>query len=220
MKNIKTVIWDWNGTLFDDLKICIATENEMLKARNLPLIDSLERYFSVFTFPVKKFYENLGLDFTKESYEDVAAEYVTGYESRLPECGLMSGAQEVLEEIKRAGMNQVIISAASQISLQKQIAPFGIDGYFSEILGIYDDLAEGKIGLAKEFFKRSGTNPDEAIFIGDTVHDYEVAQAVGCRCLLIAAGHHSRDTLEKTGAPVLESITNVISFLSELAHIE
>ncbi len=209
MKNIKTVIWDWNGTLFDDLKICIATENEMLKKRNLPTIDSLEKYFECFTFPIKKFYENLGLDFTKESYEDVAAEYIMGYEGRLPECKLMSGAEETLARIKNAGIQQAIISASGSESLKKQMQPFGINEYFSEILGIHDNLAESKVGLALSFFRESGIDPKEAVFIGDTLHDFEVAEAAGCRCILIAAGHHSREMLESTGAKVLDSINEL-----------
>jgi len=49
--------------------------------------------------------------------------------------------------------------------------------------------------------------------VGDTVHDYEVAQAMGTDCILIASGHNSRDRLEETGVLVLDSPNEIIEAL-------
>jgi len=47
------------------------------------------------------------------------------------------------------------------------------------------------------------------LFVGDTVHDHEVARAIGADCVLIPGGHHPRTKLEKTGVPVLEDLYQV-----------
>ena len=56
-------------------------------------------------------------------------------------------------------------------------------------------------------------NPAEVVMIGDTVHDFEVAQAMGTDCILISNGHNSRERLEKTGVLVLDSLEEVIGIL-------
>ena len=53
--NYKHIIWDYNGTLLNDVKLCVTIINEMLKARNLPVM-SIERYRKLFDFPVKDYY--------------------------------------------------------------------------------------------------------------------------------------------------------------------
>ena len=53
----KTVIWDFNGTVLDDLDICIESVNTLLRARGIKELESREEYRSVFGFPIIKYYE-------------------------------------------------------------------------------------------------------------------------------------------------------------------
>ena len=63
----KHIVWDWNGTLLDDLWLCIESINFVLESRGMSEVDK-ESYKSRFTFPVIKYYEHLGLDFSKEKF--------------------------------------------------------------------------------------------------------------------------------------------------------
>ena len=65
----KTVIWDFNGTLFDDMGVSIDAMNTVLSRRSLPLIKGLFEFQNVFGFPVRDYYSRIGLDFSKEPYE-------------------------------------------------------------------------------------------------------------------------------------------------------
>ena len=58
----KYIIWDWNGTLINDVWLLVEIMNNMLKKRNLPKIDS-KKYREIFDFPVTKYYSKLGLIF-------------------------------------------------------------------------------------------------------------------------------------------------------------
>ncbi|MCK4288095.1 MAG: HAD hydrolase-like protein, partial [Bacteroidales bacterium] len=62
---IKTIIWDWNGTLLNDIDICINSINILLEHRNIENLTK-EIYKEIFTFPVKDYYSKAGFDFTKE----------------------------------------------------------------------------------------------------------------------------------------------------------
>ncbi|MBQ6533170.1 MAG: HAD family hydrolase, partial [Solobacterium sp.] len=61
---MKTVIWDYNGTILDDLDICLQIENEMLKERRMPAwpVDR-ETYLDHFGFPVIDYYYYIGYTF-------------------------------------------------------------------------------------------------------------------------------------------------------------
>ena len=86
MAQRNTIIWDWNGTLLDDAEICLTAINKMLKARNLPELN-LEKYRTVFTFPVIEYYKEVGFDFTLEEWDPVAMEFIRQYINALPNCG-------------------------------------------------------------------------------------------------------------------------------------
>ena len=66
---MKTLVWDFNGTIVDDTELCLAIENEMLEARGMRSGYTVEEYRDMFCFPVKKYYRILGYDFKEESYE-------------------------------------------------------------------------------------------------------------------------------------------------------
>ena len=80
LKDYKNIIWDWNGTLLNDLDFCIATINSLLGKRKLPLLDR-NSYKANFTFPVKDYYAAIGFDFKKEAFEIPAREFIDKYDA-------------------------------------------------------------------------------------------------------------------------------------------
>ena len=95
---IQHIIWDWNGTLVDDAWIFVRLMNEELRNRQLPLINT-QTYRKKFTFPVKKYYENLGFDFQKESFEGVGYNFIQKYKKIKHKPLLYSETIEVLTKI-------------------------------------------------------------------------------------------------------------------------
>lgn len=206
-------VWDWNGTLLDDVEVCVRTMNGMLGKRGLPLLD-LGRYREVFTFPVRDYYRAVGFDFEKEPFEALAVEYIEPYNRAALGCGLCPGAREALEWLKQAGVRQVLVSASHEDALREQVAALGIGGYFDAVLGIKDSLGGGKAGLAGEYLLSRGAEMGQVWCVGDTLHDYEVAREMGCRCVLAAQGHQGAGRLRACGAPVLGSLRELPGFFA------
>ena len=73
---IDRVIWDFNGTILDDLKISIESADELLLRYGLPIIGDVDKYYSVFGFPIIEYYKRIGFDFTKHDFTVVANEWV------------------------------------------------------------------------------------------------------------------------------------------------
>lgn len=215
MSKFRYIMWDWNGTLLDDLKANFDTINKLLSDRNLPQMKSLEEYRSLFCFPVIGFYEKTGFDLENEKFENIAKDYVREYYSRFFECELFNESEAILRYILTSGREQLIVSATEQESLLKQVEEFEIDHLFTEILGMSDIYARSKVQLAERWLKENGVDPSEVLFIGDTTHDAEVAQSIGCSCVLIPSGHNSEERLHLTGCTVLKSIEDVKNYLEE-----
>ena len=211
-----TVFWDWNGTLLDDMQVCLDIMDRILARRGVAPIGTLERYRAIFTFPVKDYYALAGLDLAGENFLDLAEEYMSDYRAHEKDCPLVPGARETLMALNAMGVGQILASASRQDDLERQVKAHGLDGAFSAVLGMSDDLGGGKAGLAAGYMRREGIDPEEALFVGDTVHDFEVAQSIGCRCVLIAGGHQSVERLAATGAAVLDSLAELPDFLKSL----
>ena len=215
MSKFKYVMWDWNGTILDDLKANYDTINKLLSDRNLPPMESLEQYRDLFGFPVIHFYEKIGFDLENEKFQDVARDYVREYYNRFFECDIFPEAENVLRYVLSAGREQLIVSATEQESLLKQVEEFGIDHLFTEILGMSDIYARSKVELAQRWMKENGVSPRDVLFIGDTTHDAEVADSIGCTCVLVSSGHNSKDRLLFTGCDIFENLGEVKKYLEE-----
>lgn len=184
------IIWDWNGTLLNDVDACVNSMNTMLSRRKMKMIN-IAYYKSIFTFPVQKYYEVLGFDFEKESFEELSVEYIDLYKKESQNSPLQAGSVDVLESFKRANHKQIILSASEQKALENQVSQRDISQYFDSLLGLNNIHAKSKVNNAIEYIKKKNHNSDEIILIGDTYHDYEVAKALGCKSLLVNSGHQN-----------------------------
>ncbi len=209
---INTVFWDWNGTLLDDAAYEVDCINTLLERRNMPKID-LKRYYEVFGFPVIDFYKRLGFDFEKESFDDVAVEYTDRYNNGgVDDVPFRKGVSEALAVYKDKGLKQVLLSASEKKILTHGIALRKVENYFCDVLALDNIYAESKTGIALEYLKN---NPDskQGILIGDTEHDYFVAQTLGIDCVLVRGGHASGEALLSTGAPVVNEVNETYRYV-------
>ncbi len=205
------VIWDFNGTLTDDLQIGIDSINSVLGRRNMPLIKDTEHYRSIFCFPIIEYYKKLGFDFDKEPYSIVADEWVKEYLSREKDMTLSDGVLYVLDEIKRRSISQIILSSSEVNMLTREAKALGIYDYFDVILGLDNVYAGGKAEMAKQWAKGKSFN---ALFIGDTLHDLDTARAIGADCLLYSGGHDAKEKLMGAGVPVISHLSDIINYLN------
>lgn len=206
----KNIIWDWNGTLLNDITICIDSMNILLEERDLPRL-SVEQYRNVFTFPVKHYYELIGFDFTTEDFNVPAHKFIDNYQKNLSKASLFQDTETVLKLFSDKNYNQFILSAMEQNSLRTSVNDMKITNYFTKIVGINNHLAHSKIGIGLELINDLGLIKSETLMIGDTLHDIEVANSMGINCVLISNGHQSEKILKINGHKVFNSIIDILS---------
>ena len=186
------ILWDWNGTLLDDTEAALATLNEMIAVRGGQPI-GMEFYRDHFAFPVRPFYDKIGIvAHDEDEWNGIAHEYHEVY-GRQPK-KLNPLAVTALEMAKEAGCRQSIVSALRQDLLEADMARNGVTKYFERICGSDNLDGASKLDRARVLLRTlSETVPSDTHFvlIGDALHDKEVADALGIDCILCAQGSHA-----------------------------
>lgn len=208
LQKYKHIIWDWNGTLLDDVELCVNIINSLLVKRKLSAV-TLEYYREIFSFPIIQYYEKLGFDFTQESFESIGTEFITEYERKRNQCSLMPDAPKTLQHIFQLGLTQSILSASKQDYLLDAVGGYGLNDTFLEINGLDNHYASSKVDIGKDFVARHKLDPATILLIGDTTHDADVAASIGADCCLIPHGHQSRKRLASYGVPVVDSLSEL-----------
>ena len=208
------IIWDFNGTLFQDVDAGIVSVNTMLAERGIKTIQSVEEYREIFRFPVIDYYRDLGFDFDAEPFDVLAPIWIDLYNKNSANAPLQEGALEALRAFGDLGIPQLLLSATEINMLKGQLETLGITKYFDKIMGLDNIHAHSKKAIALDW---AASNPSaRPLFIGDSLHDAEVASAVGANCVLVANGHQSVKRLEESGFPVFSSLTDMLKNLKKV----
>lgn len=208
MTRYQHILWDFNGTLMDDAWLCLEVMNTMLAQRGLPALEP-DYYAEIFDFPVQDYYRRAGWDLELYPFSQLSDEFMAGYHARKLECGLHDSTRAVLAGLQARGIPQSVISAAEERMVHDLLRHYQIENYFIAARGLDNHHAAGKTAIGVQWVGELGLDPGTILMVGDTVHDYEVAQAMGTDCVLVASGHHSRRRLEATGAPVVERLDQI-----------
>jgi phosphoglycolate phosphatase len=202
----KHIIWDWNGTLLNDLTLCVDLLNISLSKRKLPAMTE-DRYREKFLFPIKTFYESIGFDFSEEDFTLANDEFHSGFEKNFQKLALQPYAVNTISHFKQLGIKQSILSATVQERLEKQVQFFGINHLLDYVVGISNTPSGyGKEFEGKELLKKIDLPLNETIIVGDSMLDFNVAKALEIDCVLLSNGHNNFKRLEATGSKTFSNI--------------
>ena len=194
METYTHLIWDFNGTLLDDVQEEFEAANRLLRRHGLPALASVDVYRSLFRFPVIEYYRLIGFDFSRTPFAVLADEWMEDYRAHAGRLGLFPEIPGLLTELRRRGVRQSVLSATNRTMLEEQLRVLGVLSLFDEITGADDFHAYGKEHLAALWREaHPGARP---LFIGDTDHDAEAARVMGADVILLECGHQSREKLE------------------------
>ena len=205
LAGFKHIIWDWNGTLVNDVDQVASVVNELLHEQGLPEI-SLDHYLNNFHHPVIDFYTSIGFDFNTYPFDNLCQSFNKKYGEKSATIALYNDARMIVETIAKGDWQQSILSAAHEPLLRQSVCDYGIEEHFDHIYGLDNQHAVSKIERGHELMAATGISPSETVLIGDTDHDYEVAQSLGINLILIARGHQSFDRLQALHPETLPSL--------------
>jgi phosphoglycolate phosphatase len=209
---IKEILWDWNGTLINDTSLCVDILNKILFLHDQPSI-SIEYYRNNFSFPVSAFYKRISLPSSGKKFDDVSLSFISEYRLKWKECNLQPGVLQILKLIQKSGLRQSILSAGNQSDVELFVDHFKLGSFFYQVFGTDNIKAEGKIELGKKFITDSNLRPEEILLVGDTIHDLQVANEIGCLALLFSQGHNSNIQLSGYSVQIINDLMEVAQYL-------
>lgn len=207
------VVWDFNGTLLDDLETSIAAVSDMLQKRGRPPM-TRQWYYEIMEMPIIRYYEKI-FDLSQVSFEQLSREFVEGYARHFSRARIAPGAREAVAYFAGAGCRQVVISSFEQGRLRAMMREMGLSASFDAVLGAGDIRSESKVERAQLWLRESGADGGRVLVVGDLVHDWEMAQALEADCVLVDCGHQSRGDLLRCGCPVVHSLLELQNLFTQ-----
>lgn len=206
------VVWDWNGTLFDDFHLTASIAVATLEELGVPGISDNDIRDN-FGRPYGGFYARLlGRPVSEPELAYIRGRYEAEYEAEVFELSLRSDARDALDLLDGQA-TQSLLSMAQDEQLQALVDHHGIRARFVRVEGSPTSDSDGnKAGRLRRHLAALGLEGEGTVLIGDTVDDQEAAAACGARAVLVTTGSQSRAALEATGSPVVDT-------LLEAAHI-
>jgi phosphoglycolate phosphatase-like HAD superfamily hydrolase len=208
---VRHVVWDWNGTLFDDHVAVVAAVNDALAVLGIDPIDS-QIYRSRFTRPVQRFYEQLaGRRIGSGEWQALDDAYHGSYRARLERLALAPDALTALASAEAAGLTQSLLSMWRHHDLVALVERVGIGRFFLRVDGLRVPGGGGKTEHLAAHLAALSVDAAAVLLVGDALDDLAAARAVGAHCVLYDGGSHHRHALEATGVPVVDTLTAALA---------
>ena len=205
------ILWDWNGTLLDDLSASLEAVNMTLDVYGKKRID-LDEYKSYLDTPIYKFYEHL-FDLEKTPMSDLSMYYRKFYDGLEDTIKIADRALQVLQKCKEKGIKQYIISASHTDDIEKYMKKLGVTDLFNRISGSDDRKAGSKVERARLLIEEEKIPKEQCVMIGDSLHDLLTAQEIGVDVILYSGGHQAKEELLATGKTVCDDFLEIVNIL-------
>ncbi len=203
------VVWDWNGTLLDDLDVVVDAVNAALAELGAAAIDA-DGYRDHYTRPVRLFYEAL-LDrpVGPAEWRRIDETFHHVYRRRLDEARLAADAAAALDAASSSGATQSLLSMWWHDELVPFVARFGVDRYMTRVDGNRRTGGESKAPHLAAHLRAVAPAAD-VVVVGDALDDARAAAEAGVGCVLYDGGAHHRSELEAAGVPVAGSLLDAL----------
>lgn len=201
---IKNIIFDWSGTLSDDLTPVYIADMNVFRKLGLGVL-SFKEFKKEFTLPYMNFYHKFRKDLIKQDVDKLFLQEINLVDEPKP----FPKSKEILEFLKKKKIKIVLLSSVPQEKLDKEIKNYGFQKFFVEANGSVHD----KIETILEIIERNNFEPIETAYVGDMTHDIEAGKKAKVRTIAVSWGYQSKEKLLK------EKPDFFIEDLNELKHI-
>lgn len=210
----KHIVWDWNGTLLDDLHVVIEAANVSLGRFDIAAIDE-NAYRDHFTRPVRAFYDSLfERSVSDDEWERLNDTFHDAYFARANQAKLTTDTVAAMDAAESKGWGQSLLSMSPQEWLDGIVRAKGLGDRFSLIDGLTGETGGLKAEHMAEHVEALDLSPSRVVVVGDTPDDAAAARHIGASVVLYDGGSHHLPHLKGMGAPVAHSLLEAVEIAS------
>ncbi len=202
---IRNIIFDWSGTLVDDLPAVLKASNYVLTRAGQPEM-SLEQFRAEFSLPFTKFYDRHTPHVPMPQLEDWFHSSFKVAQASVIE---LPHARDFLEFCRAKKFRTFLLSTVHADHFKVQCGVTGFDVYLDRP---YTDVWDKRKKI-HDILAENNLKPDETLFIGDMEHDIETAHHGGVHSCAVLTGYNTLDQL-RAAKPDL-----IVEHLGELRRV-
>ena len=208
------LVWDWNGTLLDDLSLVVASTNHAFAAIGGRAVDA-DEHRSRFRRPVAEFYaEILERVVDAEEFGRLDKIFHDAYRLGLTTTSL---AADAMQAIRSWPGTQSLLSMWFHSELVPAIETYGLTGVFTRVDGLRTEIGgDLKAGHLARHLDELGISGDRAVLIGDSLDDAQAADSVGAGVVLYTGGFTHPARLRASGRPVADTLVKAVQLARTL----
>jgi HAD superfamily hydrolase (TIGR01549 family) len=184
---IRNIIFDWSGTLVDDLPAVLQASNRVLTLSGRPPM-SLAQFRAEFQLPFTKFYDKHTPEVPFEKLEEW---FHTSFREAQGAVVELPHARDFLQFCRAAGLRTFLLSSVFTSHYEAQNRVIGFDVFLDKPYTAVHDKRE-KI---HELLRENNLVPDETLFIGDMEHDIATARHGGVHSCAVLTGYNTLEQL-------------------------
>lgn len=204
------IVWDWNGTLLDDLPIVVEAVNRSISSFGSGPIDATS-YRDHYTRPVRAFYHSLlGREILDHEWERLNDDFHEAYYELATGVGLAPDAMDAIDLVDSLGWTQSLLSMSEHDWLESIVSRLGLMPRMARVDGLTGEMGGLKAGYLKTHLERLGVDGKSVVMIGDTPDDVAAARRVGGTPVLYHGGSHHLELLTALGVPVAETLVEAV----------
>jgi phosphoglycolate phosphatase-like HAD superfamily hydrolase/ADP-ribose pyrophosphatase YjhB (NUDIX family) len=199
---IRNIIFDWSGTLVDDLPAVLKASNFVLAQSGKPEM-SLPEFRAEFSLPFTKFYDRHTPHVPMPQLESWFHESFKQAQTSVVE---LPHARDFLEFCRAKKLRTFLLSTVHADYFAAQCRVTGFDAFLDKP---YTDVWDKRKKI-HDILAENNLKPDETLFIGDMEHDIETAKHGGVHSCAVLTGYNTLEQL-RAAQPDL-----IVEHLSEL----
>ena len=214
----RVVIFDCDGTLVDGQAAICDTMDEAFAAAKLPPPDRNEvRRMVGLSLP--QALRLLAPDADEEQRAVALEAYKSGYRERrmsgLLEEPLYEGMAALINRLADAGWLLGVATGKSDRGLHSCLDTHGIKHRFVTLQTADRHPSKPHPAMLEEALAEAGADPADAVMVGDTTFDIEMARNAGVRAIGVAWGYHeARELLDAGAIGVAETMAELEALIN------
>lgn len=201
----RNLIFDWSGTLADDLALVLDATNTVFRHYGLEEMDHGE-FKTRFRLPYPDFYAEVLPEVNLGELEDV---FRSGFKVSDKTVTILPHAREFMEYCRDRGIRCFALTSVDKNAFEKQVTDLNLKEFFE---AIYSGVLN-KCEVIHNLLETHGLNPEETAFIGDMTHDVETAAQAGITSIAVLTGYQSAGQLSQATPDIITPDLRVLKRL-------